>query len=81
MGELAAWAAQHPVEATAGLAAFGWIARKAYQWARRFDALVTLADRELKPNHGSSMKDSVHRIEQGLEDLNLRFDEHLKGHQ
>lgn len=34
--------------------------------------------RELRPNHGSSMKDQLARVEALLTDLSRRFDEHLE---
>lgn len=59
---------------TAGLTAAGWLfarLRRAWRrtraswaaWAVRFDALDTLVSHELQPNTGSSMKDSLKRVE------------------
>lgn len=71
------WLAYPPL--TVGfLTAIGWFGRKAYRWGKRVEKLIQFADTELRPNGGSSVKDAVTRIERGLEDLNLRFDEHMK---
>jgi hypothetical protein len=35
---------------------------------------------ELKPNGGSSMADSINRIEQRIDYLNEQMIDHLKGH-
>ena len=65
----------------AGLGALGWLGKKTWvgiRWLRRFarkaDALLDIADYELNPNGGGSIKDRIARIpglEQGL-------DEHLE---
>lgn len=47
---------------TAGLAALGWLIRQGVKVTRQVDALHTLAEYELKPNHGGSMKDRVDQI-------------------
>lgn len=47
---------------TAIAAAIGWGIRKVF---------ITLSDylKELKPNHGSSLKDQVNRLEQRVDDI------------
>lgn len=58
----------------AGLGALGWLwvrVRRLYvagrnrvlRWGARFDALDALVSHELQPNTGSSMKDSLRRLE------------------
>jgi len=36
---------------------------------------------ELKPNHGSSMRDAIDRIEQSVQELNIEFARHLGAHE
>jgi hypothetical protein len=36
---------------------------------------------ELKPNHGSSMRDAIDRIEKNLHDLSLELARHLGAHE
>lgn len=36
--------------------------------------------RELKPNHGSSMRDAVDRIERNIERIESKIDGHVKWH-
>jgi hypothetical protein len=74
---VAAWATWLAAVA-AGLVAIGWLGKEAVKGfrfmlslARRADALLDLADHELKPNSGSSIKDAADKIpaiEQRLND-------------
>jgi len=36
---------------------------------------------ELKPNHGSSMRDAIDRIEQSVQELNIELARHLGAHE
>lgn len=36
---------------------------------------------ELKPNHGSSMRDAIDRIEQSVHELNIELARHLGAHE
>lgn len=47
---------------TAGLTALGWLVRRGLKVARQIDALHDLAQYELKPNGGGSIKDKVNQI-------------------
>lgn len=75
----------------AGIAGVGWLMRAAWRGYRRFaafaekvEALLDLADHELKPNSGSSMVDKVDRTANAVDALTEvvdgvveRLDQHL----
>lgn len=49
----------------------------ALMWLIRAQIIAT---RELKPNHGSSMRDAVDRIERNIERIESKIDGHVKWH-
>jgi hypothetical protein len=55
--------------ASAALAALSWIVRS-----------QVLMMRELKPNHGSSARDSLDRIERKLDIVESKIDNHINWH-
>lgn len=63
----------------AGLLALARIIRGTWRVNRR---IVKIADlvQELSPNHGSSIKDTVHRTERKVDALGERLDEHIRNH-
>jgi hypothetical protein len=69
----------------AAVAALAHYGRRFILWVRTFVRFVdnaqevwTLVEHEFKPNHGTSMRDAIDRIEGGQVELIVRLDEHDK---
>jgi hypothetical protein len=69
----------------AEVAALAHYGRRFILWVRTFVRFVdnaqevwTLVEHEFKPNHGTSMRDAIDRIEGGQVELIVRLDEHDK---
>ena len=67
----------------AAVAALGHYGRRFILWVRGFVRFVdhaqgvwTLVEHEFKPNHGTSMRDAIDRIEAGQVELIVRIDAH-----
>lgn len=62
--------AQWVITAGAMVGAFGIIfqtlVRPVYKWARRLEQTMTFVEQQMLPNGGSSLRDSVNRIESRL---------------
>lgn len=72
--DFAAWAGG--ILALIGILAAGAkLIRALYRAARRLERIEKLAT-ELAPNHGGSIKDTVHRLETKVDGLTLSRDEH-----
>lgn len=72
LGTVAAWVAV----VAAGVAGLVYLARIAGHAVRALSTMSQLVERELTPNHGSSIKDDVHGMALALGKLQREFTDH-----